>query len=182
MQRMPGVVQDGFVDLSSKSSPHSSPSPITYVYYRSNETRVIPRRRSPPCGCNDEMIGRTVMLRLLIVLLLLCWVPSLQTRATPSCDRRTAETFIKKLVRMDIISQIERGVSVPKIYVRQRWYGLNLDEKKTFDGVIQCYLAKGKGKRVLAIYRDSTTGMDIARSSTYGFEWILPDRAPTGLK
>jgi hypothetical protein len=85
-------------------------------------------------------------------------------------------------MQMDIISKVEPGVSVPKIYVRQTWYGLDLDEKKTFDGVIQCYLAKGKGKRVLAIYRDSTTGMDIARSSTYGFEWTLPDRAPTGLK
>ena len=110
------------------------------------------------------------MLRLLIVLLLLCWVPSLQARATPSCDHRTAETFIKKLVQMDIISKIERRGSVPKIYVRQTWYGLDLDEKKTFDGMIQCYLAKGKGKRILVIYRDSKTAMDIARSSTYGFE------------
>ena len=85
-------------------------------------------------------------------------------------------------MQMDIISKIERRGSVPKIYVRQTWYGLDLDEKKTFDGMIQCYLAKGKGKRILVIYRDSKTGMDIARSGTYGFEWTLPDRAPMGLK
>jgi hypothetical protein len=84
--------------------------------------------------------------------------------SAPTCNAAGADQMIPKLKALGIIYKIDANREVPRIYVKDAWYGLAMDEKQTFDGVLQCHLTRGVGGRRLIIYHDYRTNKEVATS------------------
>lgn len=85
----------------------------------------------------------------------------------PRCNATGADQLVAK-AGSAIIHRIDRQGSIPRIYVTPGWQELTIDEKRTFDGVLQCSLTRGLGDSLLLAYHDHRTGKEIAESDRFG--------------
>lgn len=90
--------------------------------------------------------------------------------AAPRCDPKRADSVIQQFIQSQVLLKIDATRSVPRIYVLEAWHHLTIDEKKTLDNVVQCYVTHGGANGpTLAMYHDGRSNKEVATSDTYGF-------------
>lgn len=144
----------------------------------------------PHCGCplRDGNKKKSYLAELLLVFALVVIVvgfygtedPNLkQGRAAglqnsvsgPRCDVKKAAEIIGKFIAGGLLLKVEPQATVSHIYVLEPWRALTIDDKRTTDNAIQCYLTNGAAiGDTMAIYKDGRTGKDVATSDRYGFK------------
>lgn len=89
----------------------------------------------------------------------------------PACDAALAKKLFYSMINdTHVFRRIKTTSSIPKVTVEDVWYTLDIEDKKTIDNGVLCYLADGFTSKVpLVEYLDSRTGKTVAMSGPRGF-------------
>ena len=94
---------------------------------------------------------------------------TVQVDASPEMQAQRAN-FIENLKKQNIIYKVEVPAKYPHVYVKNRFYGLSIDEKKSFISVIAAYyLALDNEKDIVVLY-DWRSGKQVGKFSKYGLD------------
>lgn len=142
-------------------------------------------RTCPHCGCplrngsKPRSLLGPLLFGLIVVIILASMMDQTNKRSPaglsnspnavhgPSCNATGADQLIAK-AGSALIHRIDRRGSIPHIYVTPGWHELTIDEKRAFDGVLQCSLTRGAGDPIILSYHDYRTGKEIAESDSFG--------------
>ena len=94
---------------------------------------------------------------------------TVQVDASPEMQAQRAD-FIENLKKQNIIYKVEVPAKYPHVYVGNRFYGLSIDDKKSFISVIAAYyLALDNEKNIVVLY-DWRSGKTVGKFSKYGLD------------
>ena len=86
---------------------------------------------------------------------------------SPTAQRKR-QSLIQKLTESGVFYKIEKRSKYARVYVGSAFYGLPIDDKKSFLSVVLAYYHAEDSEADILILRNHLTGKDIGRLDQYG--------------
>jgi hypothetical protein len=86
---------------------------------------------------------------------------------SPTAQRKR-QSFIQNLTEAGVFYKIEKRSKYARVYVGSAFYGLPIDDKKSFLSVVLAYYYAEDSEADILILRNHLTGKDIGRLDQYG--------------
>lgn len=120
--------------------------------------------------------GRELLLVLAVVVVFAMFVgreepgSKKQTAAVAHCDAVDANKLVQQALDGGILHRVTWRSDVARVYVREPWAGLTINEKKALDVILKCTASPDTPREdAIVVYHDSKSGKELATSNRYAF-------------
>ena len=87
-----------------------------------------------------------------------------------ACDPAKDDGLVKQMMDAEFFHKMYARENFLHIYVRENWYLVPIEDKRTFDIVLQCHFTRGKGEFMDGVYSDYQSDKVVATTGpSHGF-------------